>query len=179
MTGSARVLIGGVGYRNLRDHSVGPLLVERLQSQDWPSGVEIDDLSFGPIAFVQRLQDLEPYHRVVFVGAVARGRVRGEVYRYRWDGMLPNAEEIQARVAEAVTGVIGLDNLLIISGYFGVLPEEVIMVEIEPVVEEWGDTFTPLVEQALPHAEALIREAALKPLPAIRGREGSDNRGTD
>ncbi len=170
MTNSARVLVGGVGYRNLRDHSVGPLLIERLQSQDWPPGVEIDDLSFGPIAFVQRLQDLEPYDRIVFVGAVARGRVRGEVYRYRWDGILPDAEEIQARVAEAVTGVISLDNLLIIAGYFGVLPEEVVLVEIEPVVEEWGDTFTPLVAQVLPHAESLVREAALGPLPAVPGR---------
>lgn len=168
--GSPRVLVGGVGYRNLRDHSVGPLLIERLQPQAWPSGVEIDDLSFGPIAFVQRLQDLEPYDRIVFVAAVGRGRVRGEVYRYRWDGFLPDAEEIQARVAEAVTGVIGLDNLVIIAGYFGVLPREVILVEIEPVVEEWGDTFTPLVEQALPHAEALIREAVLGPLPTAPGR---------
>lgn len=174
MTGSSRVLVGGIGYRNLRDHSVGPLLVERLQSQDWPSGVEIDDLSFGPIAFVQQLQDQAPYDRIVFVGAVARGRVRGEVYRYRWDGVLPDAEEIQARVSEAVTGVIGLDNLLIIAGYFGVLPKEVVLVEIEPVVEEWGDTFTPLVEQALPHAEALIREAALGTLPATVGRWGED-----
>lgn len=173
MTRATRVLVGGVGYRNLRDHSVGPFLAERLRSQDWPAGVEIDDLSFGPIAFVQQLQDQEPYDRIVFIGAVARGRAPGEVYRYRWDGTLPDATEIQARVAEAVTGVISLDNLLIIAGYFGVLPDDVILVEVEPVVEAWGEEFTPGVQRVIPAAETLIREAALGLLSATAsdGRE--------
>ena len=54
------------------------------------------------------------------------------------------------RVAEAVTGVISLDNLLIIATYFGKLPREVIVIEVEAVDEGWGEGFTPHVEAAIP-----------------------------
>ena len=138
-------------------------MIERLAARSWPSSVEIDDLSFGPIALVHRLREAPPYDRMVLVSAVARGRVPGEVYRYQWSGTLPDPEEIQARVAEAVTGVISLDNLLVICQYFEVLPNDVVVVEVEPVVEDWGQDFTPAVANALAEVEALVREAALEP----------------
>jgi hypothetical protein len=101
---------------------------------------------------------------MVLVSGVARGRVPGQVYRYQWSGVLPPPEEIQARVAEAVTGVISLDNLLVICRYFQVLPEDVVLVEVEPVVEEWGTEFTPTVERVLDQVVALTSEAALAPI---------------
>lgn len=159
-----RVLIGGVGYRNLRDHSVGPIMADRLAALPWPPGVEVDDLSFGPIALVHRLQEAAPYDRMVLVSSVERGRTPGEAYCYAWSGALPPADEIQARVAEAVTGVISLDNLLIVCGYFGVLPDDVVLVEVEPVVEDWGPDLTPRVAASLDRVEALVREAALMPV---------------
>jgi len=164
----ARVLIGGVGYRNLRDHSVGPVLVEHLAKLDWPQGIEVDDLSFGPIALVHRLREVPPYDRMVLISAVERGRVPGEVSRYQWSGVLPDPDEIQARVAEAVTGVISLDNLLVIGQYFGVLPDDVVVLEVEPAVEDWGADFTPVVAQALDRVEELAREAALDGLSSLR-----------
>lgn len=159
-----RVLVGGVGYRTLRDHSVGPIIAERLMAQSWPAGVEVDDLSFGPISLVHRLREAQPYHRMVLFGAVAReGRTPGEVYCYRWQGFSADVEEVQARVCEAVTGVISLDNLLLICDYFQVLPAEVAVIEVEPVVEDWGEEFTPPVRAALDRIEVLARELALAP----------------
>ena len=64
--------------------------------------------------------------------------------------MLPPRAEIQERVAEAVTGVISLDNLLIVCGAFGGLPDDVRVVEVEPVDEGWGEGFSPEVERRLP-----------------------------
>lgn len=156
------VLIAGVGYHNLRDLSVGPVLLPALRQLDWPADVEIDDLSFGPIAVVQRFQDRPAYYdRIVFVSAVERGREPGCVYVYRWNGDLPDADEIQARVGEAVTGVISLDNLLIIAQHHGVLPADVIVVEVEPVDTGWGEGFTPPVEVALNEAIDVVRQVAL------------------
>src|SRR5512141_611033 len=98
-------MIAGVGYQNLRDLSVGPVLVPQLAELDWPAGVEVDDWSFGPIAVVQRLQDRPGYYqRLVLISSVQRGREPGGMYAYRWNGELPGAEEIQARIGEAVTG---------------------------------------------------------------------------
>lgn len=150
---SDRVLVAGVGYRNLRDHSVGPELTDRLAGYSWRGDVSVEDLSYGPIAVVQRLEDDPPerrFSRAVFVAGVARApsRAPGEVYAYRWDGVLPDHAEIQRAVSEAVTGVILLDNTLIVARHFGVLPDEVVVVEVEPLVHEFGDGFSEPVALA-------------------------------
>ncbi len=144
-----RVLVGGVGYRNLRDGSLGPYLVDLLAERAG-DGIEVEDLSYGPVQIVHNLQDRPPYDRLVIVAAVARGRPPGALARYRWPGTLPPADEIQERVAEAVTGVISLDNLLIVCGALGGLPRDVVVVEVEPADEEWGEGFSPEVEARLP-----------------------------
>lgn len=145
-----RVLVGGVGYRFLRDESVGPYLADRLAA-DARNGIEVEDLSYGPVAISQNLLDRPPYDRLVLVGAVRRGREPAAIECYRWDGELPDGAEIQARVGEAVTGVISLENVLVVCGALGGLPADVRVVEIEPAEEEgWGDGFSPVLEAALP-----------------------------
>ena len=144
-----RVLVGGVGYRNLRDGSVGPWVADTLAEQA-PNGVEVEDLSYGPVQILHNLQDRPPYDRLVLVGAVSRGREPGTVERYRWGGELPPPDEIQERVGEAVTGVISLDNVLVVVGAFGGLPDDVRVVEVEPADEGWGEGFSPDVQASLP-----------------------------
>jgi len=152
-----RVLIAGVGYHHLRDMSFGPLLVERLSAIEWPPGVEIEDLSYGPVGIMHNLDARDPYDRMIFVAGVKRGREAGTMHSYRWNGALPDPEEIQARVAEAVTGVISLDNLLIIATYFGKLPRDVVVIEVEAEDEGWGEGLTPVVEEAIPRVLEEVR----------------------
>ncbi len=157
-----QVLIAGVGYPFLRDLSIGPVLVPELQRLDWPSGVEVDDWSIGPIAIVQRLEVRpHPYDRIVLFAGVERGREPGLVSSYRWPGDLPDPEEIQQRVGEAVMGVISLDNLLIIGQHFDVFPSDVVVVEVEPEDTGWGADFTPRIQAALDETVATVRRAAL------------------
>ena len=144
-----RVLVGGVGYRFLRDDSVGPHVSDLLAGRAG-ADVEVEDLSYHPVGLSQNLQERPPYDRLVLVGAVRRGREPGAVEAYRWDGSLPPVDEIQERVAEAVTGVISLDNLLIVCGALGGLPDDVHVVEVEPTEETWGDGFSPLIEARIP-----------------------------
>lgn len=143
-----RVIVAGVGYRNLRDHSVGVEVVDRLGTRAWPPGVVVEDLSYNPIAVVQRLEDEAAdrrFERAVLVGAVERGRAPGTVTAYRWDGVLPGDDEVHRAVTEAVTGVIALDNTLIVTRHFGPLPDEVLVVEVEPAVHEFGGVFSDVV----------------------------------
>ena len=144
-----RVLVGGVGYRNLRDYSLGPHVADLLAERA-ADGVEVEDLSYGPVQITHNLKARPQYDRLVLVGAVGRGRRPGTVVCYRWDGVLPAAEEVQARVAEAVTGVISLDNVLVVCGAFGGLPGDVRVVEIEPADEGWGEGLSQAVESNLP-----------------------------
>jgi len=144
-----RVLVGGVGYRFLRDESAGPWATEELAAKAG-DGIEVEDLSYHPVGFVHNLQEREPYDRLVLVGAVRRGRPPGTIEVYRWDGAIPDRDGVQQRVAEAVTGVISLDNLLIVTEALGAMPSDVRVVEIEPGPEGWGEGFSPAVAERLP-----------------------------
>jgi hydrogenase maturation protease len=156
-TAPPRVLVGGVGYTCLGDLSVGPALIERLAGEHWPPGVVVEDLSYGPLDVLYRLQASSPFTAGVFVTAAVRGRTPGLVYREHWQRASLPADELQARIAEAVTGVISLDNLLYILSYFGALPPKVVVFEVEPLRETWGLEFSPPVQAALTEAETSVR----------------------
>jgi hydrogenase maturation protease len=150
-----RVLVGGVGYRFLRDGAIGPYMADELAAGA-ANGIEVEDLGYHPVGFTQNLQDRPAYDRIVLVGAIARGREPGTVTAYRWDHALPSDKDIQERVSEAVTGVISLDNLLIVTEAFGAFPRDVRVVEIEPADEGWGEGFSPVVEAKLGEIEEAI-----------------------
>src|SRR5262245_1980637 len=155
-----RVLVGGVGYPNLRDGSLGPNLAVRLAERAG-NGVEVEDLSYGPVAISHNLRDRPPYDRLVLFGAIRRGRAPGTIERYRWSDSRPGAEEIQGRVREAVTGVISLDNVLIVCAELGGLPRDVRVVEVEPADEGWGESFSPVIEARLGEIEEAVWTSTL------------------
>ena len=167
-----RVLVAGVGYRNLRDHSFGVAVTDRLATHPWPGDVVVEDLSYNPIAVGQWLQDEaghRPFARAIVVAAVERaGRAPGAVCAYRWDGALPADDDVQQAVAEAVTGVIALDNTLIVGRRFGGWPDDIAVVEVEPAVHEFGDTFSPAVERVFERACALVSRLATDEAAAAR-----------
>ena len=150
-----RVLVGGVGYRFLRDGALGVHITDTLASRA-PNGIEVEDLGYHPVGFTQNLQDRPTYDRIVLVAAVKRGREPGTVVVYRWDHALPSAKEIQERVSEAVTGVISFDNLLIVTEAFGAFPDDVHVVEVEPADEGWGEGFSQEIEAKLPEIEEAV-----------------------
>ncbi len=144
-----RVLVCGVGYRFLRDNALGIWVTDTLTPQA-ANGVEFEDLGYHPIGFTQNLNERPPYDRIVFVGAVERGREPGEITTYRYDHVLPPEKDVQEHVGDSVTGSISLDNLLVVSEAFKALPEDVWVVEVEPADETWGDGFSPEIEAKLP-----------------------------
>lgn len=146
-----RVIVGGVGYPDLCDYSIGIEIQERLSFRDAPPHVVVEDLSYNPIAVIQRLDDeiSERFERIIVVSAVKRGdRPAGTITAYRWDGVLPDDAEIQRMVTDAVTGIIAVENTLVISRYFGALPKDVVVVEVEPETHEFGIAFSPQVHAA-------------------------------
>jgi len=168
------VIVAGVGYPDLSDHSVGIVVQERLCEWQAPPDVSVEDLSYNPIAVVQRLED-EPvgtrFSRAVLVSAVRRGdRAPGTVSCYRWDGVLPSSEEIQDAVTDAVTGIIALENTLVITRYFGALPPEVVVLEVEPATQEFGAALSEPVRAVLDRVCEMVKcfatdDAAVARLP--------------
>ena len=165
--GTGRVLIGGVGYQNLRDLSAGLHVLQRLgEGAALGERVDLEDLSYGPIDVLFLLQRRPRYAAAVFVTGSKRGRAPGSVECRRWDPPPITPEELQERVVEGVTGVISLDNLLHICGHFGALPEEVTVVEVEPADLGWGEGLSEAGRRALDEATALVRAEAMRLLSA-------------
>ena len=97
---------------------------------------------------------------MIFLSAVVRGRTAGKVYRQKFDDSPRTEEEIQARIEEAVTGVIDLDNLLVVAQHFRVLAPEVITIEVEPLNRESGEVFSAAVSAIMPDILELVRTEA-------------------
>lgn len=160
-----RAVIGGVGYRNLRDHSLGIVMSEELEPLARPPVLLVEDLSYGPVAVAQWFLDEArevPITRAVFISAIGRedGRAPGTISAYRWDHALPSNGEIQRCVADAVTGVILLDNTLIVGQWMGALPDETIVIEVEPLDHAFGDEMSPAVAEAYAKVRRLALELA-------------------
>jgi hypothetical protein len=130
----ARVIIGLVGYYQfLPSYPIGPALKERLEAVAWSDHeVTIKEMNWGPIAIVQDFEanpnDLD---RIVLVTAIDRGLKPGTVTCRRWTGGKLDVMAVQDRVFEAVTGVISLDNLLVIGEHFGIWPAELLTIELQ------------------------------------------------
>lgn len=157
------VLVSGIGYSNLSDMSFGRVLLGELAGMSWPEHVHVEDLNFGPVMILQWLEASPvKYDRMVLVNAAKRGREPGALEVYDWHGQLPPEAEIQARVEEAVTGVIDMENMLIICKHFGALPREVTVIEVEPEKEDWGLEFSPSVAARVVEAIGLVRGEVMK-----------------
>ncbi len=156
------ILVSGIGYSNMSDMSFGRVLLGELEKMEWSENVHVEDLNFGPIMIYQWLEEFPvKFDKAVLVSAAKRGREPGTLEVYRWQDPQPSEDEIQASIGEAVTGVLSLENLLIVCGHFGVFPEDVTIVEIEPQNDEYGLEFSPVVAAKVSEAIELVkREAA-------------------
>lgn len=155
------VLVSGIGYSNMSDMSFGRVLLGELEKIEWSENVHVEDLNFGPIMIYQWLEESPvKFDKWVLLSAEKRGREPGTLEVYRWQDPQASAAEIQASIGEAVTGVINLENLLIICKHFKVLPEDVTIVEIEPQNEEYGLEFSPVVAARVSEAIETVKAIA-------------------
>jgi hypothetical protein len=167
-----RILIAGVGHRFWQDFSAGPVWTDRLTDFDWPTGVDIKDFSFGAIAMMQNLQDVA-YDRIVFLTAESRERTPGTLHVYRYQSGDETPERVQEYVGEAGGGVIAIDPLLSIAGYFDVLPSQTWVVELEPIQKEWNDLDNSDLDAIFPQVVKQVRSlvAGEFPVGAEVGRD--------
>jgi len=157
-----KTIIGTVGYHILGNHSMPPMLFPHLQQLALPDYVTVDELNWGPVAVVQMFEAEEPaFQRVVILCAIEReDRDIGEITVYQWKGGLPDTEQIQACVGDAATGVISVENLLVIGEYFKVWQDEVYLVDVEPGPEVAGEKMTAEMEDQIPTILSIVRQLA-------------------
>jgi hydrogenase maturation protease len=161
----ARVLIGGVGYRWFGDGSFALLAADALAELPWPEGVEVIDLGYGALHVAMDLGEADPpYDRVVLLAVTERGRECGRLYRFHAPPTVPDPQDVQERMYEAGAGVLDLDHLLVIGRHFAALPDDVVVVELEPEPGTLGDQLSVAAQTLLPEAVELVRREALAPI---------------
>ena len=167
---SKRIFIGTIGYHILSNHSIGPILLPQLQQQNWPEGVFVDELNWGPIAVVQQFEATKiPYDRIILLTAIERPtRNIGDINVFQWQGGLPDEKQIQACVGDAATGVISVENLLVIGQYFKIGPKEVFLVDVEPGPEKAGEHLTEAVAIKVPQVIQAIQTLAIEGAAKIK-----------
>ncbi len=133
--GDRRVLSGGESY------PLGPHLLEELEAifgED--PNVILENFTWSPVHIVQRLQggEMERPDRVILVGLAADTNKPGTVSAHRWIGGSQPEVMVQERIYEAVTGIVDLENTLMIGSYFKVWPTECLTVEVDLAADTFG-----------------------------------------
>lgn len=159
-----KTLIGTVGYHILGNHSMPPMLFPHLEALSLPDHIKVDELNWGPVAVVQMFEAEEPsFEKVIMLCAIEReGREIGEIDVFKWKGELPDEEQIQACVGDAATGVISVENLLVIGEYFKIWKDEVYLVDVEPGPEVAGEQWTEGMQNAIPDIISTVKRLAIE-----------------
>lgn len=164
------VLVGGVGELYQGDLDLGRRAVARLGGEDHGPHVRIEDLYYGAVAVMQELEELHPA-AVLLVGAAARNRAPGSVERRRIPAAAPHPDVVQRAVGDAVTGYVGIDLVVDVGRGFGVLPERVVAIEVEPARTEPSEDLSGEAARGLERALELVRTEILRmPLLATGDR---------
>ena len=136
------VMVGIVGYSAVvESYPLGPKLLEELEEifGDDPN-VLIENFTWSPVHIVQRLQggEMTRPDRIVLVGLAAGSIKPGTVAVHRWIGGTQPEVKVQERIYEAVTGIVDLENTLMIGSYFKVWPNECLTVEADLAPDTFG-----------------------------------------
>ena len=151
------LLVGGVAQLYQGDLDLGRVAVQRLAGAELGPDVLVEELSYGAVAVVQRLEELSP-RALVLVGAAERGRPPGSVERRRPEPAALPTEQVQVAVGEAVVGYVSLDLLFEVAAGLGALPERTVAIEVEPESREPSETLSPSAQAGLERALELVRE---------------------
>ena len=153
----AGVLVAAVGLPWMRDHAFGLKVLERLRGTALPPRVELADCSAATIAAVQRLAE-RGYRRAIVVSGTPRARPPGTLHRLTPPPGTASPEEVHARIGDSVMGAVSADNFVVIGRFWGRLPEDVILIEAEPVDDGWGGELSPALANLVDRAVAAVLE---------------------
>ncbi len=172
------VFVGGVSELYQGDLDLGRRAAAILAQEPFGDHVVVEDLHYGAVTVVHRLNDLTPT-TLILVGATERGRPAGTVERRRVTAPALTVMETQAAVGDAVTGYVGLDLIVEVAAGFGVLPPRTVLVDVEPGSTAPSDQLSPAGETALEQTLAVVRtEVRRTPLlelaDRVRGLVASD-----
>lgn len=163
-------LVAGVGNPWSGDLDLGPRFVRRYRGHGWPADVVLEELTVAAQRVLHRLWELRPAALVVVAG-FPRGDHPGTVRRYRPSCDTTDEADLQRRLGESAAGVIDLDHILAVTSYFGALPADTVVIEVEPAQTVFSERLSATVSARLPDLLALVDGEVRRRAPArqLRG----------
>ena len=148
-----RIAVIGVGNILMGDEGVGVRAVEELGRLKLPEGVQLIDAGTAIHSLMGRLSEFD---KLVIVDAVKGGGPPGTIYRLALDEIESDPSRILSLHDLGVLETLRIERLI------GDVPEEVVIVGIEPERVEPSLELSPVLRERLPE---LIR-AVLEELEA-------------
>ena len=144
-----KTVILGIGNLILRDEGIGIHAVQRLQSVELPSGIDVVD---GGTDAVDLLPYFQNYERIIVIDALRAGGEPGSIYRVTPDEIMEDKERSLS------LHELGLLDVLLMAKHLGG-HGEVVIIGVEPKEIACSMELTPEVEARLPHVmDAVLAE---------------------
>ena len=140
------MLVAGVGNVLRRDDGFGPAVLARLR--DLPDGVTLFEGGIGGMALLQDL--MGGWDGLVLIDAVDRGARPGTLFAI--DPIVAEFRHVPD------IHLANPERVLMMARGLGVLPPRLLLVGCQPAdVDTLGETLTPAVERAVPHAVETVQ----------------------
>lgn len=154
---AATILVLGLGNTIMADDGVGPRLIDYLAQQgQLPDDVALLD---GGTLGLDLLPRLEGVQRLIIVDAVEIGQVPGSLIR------LSGEEVAMALDTKLSPHQMGLKDLLAVARLLGHLPDEVVLLGVQPASIEMAAELSPQVAASLPQLAAMVRQELRMSMP--------------
>jgi hydrogenase maturation protease len=144
----SQTLVLGLGNTIMSDDGIGPKVIEQLQQAAGLSeGVTLLD---GGTLGLDLLPQLEGVQRLIIVDAVEIGKPAGTCVRLAGDEV-PMALETKLSPHQ-----MGMKDLLAVARLMDQLPEEIVLIGVQPACLEMDTELTPPVAAAIPTLIAML-----------------------
>ena len=154
-----RILVLGLGNILLRDEGVGSHVAALLQKEPLPADVEVVD---GGTAALDALLLAQRAEKLIVIDALRAGGKPGTIYRAKFlAGEKDELAELFAgqRGSRISLHQVGLIDALAVAGRLNCLPEEIVIIGVEPAEVGYGLELTDEVEQKTPEIiDTVVKE---------------------
>jgi hydrogenase maturation protease len=148
---SKKTIVLGVGNLLLKDEGIGIHVVQELQKRQLPNGVEVVD---GATSGMNLLALFPEASRLIIVDCVKGGKEPGTIYKFTPD-------EVKKREWRLMTSLhdVNLADVLQLAEQMNEMPEEVVIIGVEPKELDYGVELSPELEAKLPQViEEVFKE---------------------
>lgn len=150
-----RILVLGVGNSILKDEGFGVHVIEELTKQrdslGIPKNVELMD---GATLGLDLLYCLEGRDKIILLDIVNAGADPGEIFKFT-----PKDIKTKSVANKVSMHQVTLFDVLTMAEVTGILPEDVVVIAVQPGEISWGEELTPAVEAQIPRViELVIKE---------------------